>query len=171
MDITKLYNAPHLKQLAKNAHEVHKKCIKKIKAKKPKQLDNLIHNLHIEKFKHIDCLKCANCCRGLGPRTTDKDIERLAKFLKIKVNDFIRQYLSIDEDNDYVFKEMPCPFLATDNYCIVYEQRPKACREYPHTDAKKMIKHLNLALKNAETCPVVYLILEDLCDMPLNEIK
>lgn len=167
MDYKKLYDHNHLKQLALNNSDAHKKCVKKIKAKKPKQLDTLIHNLHREKFEHIDCLECANCCRGLGPRITDKDIERLAKFFRLKTNDFIAQYLKIDEDNDYVFKEMPCPFLAPDNYCIAYEQRPKACREYPHTDAKKMIKHLNLALKNTETCPAVYLIIDDLSKMTL----
>lgn len=165
MDYNKLYNSEHLKQLALNDRENHKKCIKKIKAKKPKQLDSIIHNLHHEKFEQIYCLKCANCCKGLGPRITDKDIERLAKFLRLKQNDFIAQYLRIDEDNDYVFKEMPCPFLAADNYCMVYEQRPKACREYPHTDTKKMIKHLNLALKNTKTCPAVYLIIDDLSKM------
>ena len=166
MDTDKLYNPAHLKQLAKSAHADSKKFVKKLKAKKPKHLDALFNDLHNKTFETIDCLKCANCCKGLGPRVTDKDIERLSKYLRLKPVNFINQYLRIDEDNDYVFREMPCPFLAPDNYCIVYESRPKACRDYPHTNHKKMIKHLNLALKNSEICPAVYIILEDLKAMP-----
>jgi len=162
MEPNKLYNTEHLKQLAKNSFSDSKKLIAKIKLKKPKQLDELFLMLHKKTFEKIDCLSCANCCKSLGPRITDKDIEKLSKHMRLKPANFIAQYLRIDEDNDYVFKEMPCPFLAPDNYCMVYENRPKACREYPHTDSKKMIKHLNLTLKNAETCPAVYIILDDL---------
>ena len=171
MDVEKLYDSQYLKSIAKSSYAESKKLIKKIKAKKTRQLDSLFNNLHQKAFSKIDCLECANCCKGLGPRITDKDIERLSKFLKIKPNKFIDDYLKIDEDDDYVFIEIPCPFLAPDNYCIVYESRPKACRDYPHTDHKKMIKHLNLALKNAETCPAVYLIVEDLKTIPINDIK
>lgn len=171
MDVEKLYNPQYLSQLAKTAHEGSSKYLKKLKSKKPRQLDGVFQELHTRAFEQIDCLKCANCCRNLGPRITDKDIERLSKYLRLKTNDFIEQYLRIDEDNDYVFKEMPCPFLAPDNYCLVYEQRPKACREYPHTDSKKMIKLLNLTLTNAETCPAVYLVLENLKLIPQGEIK
>lgn len=171
MNISKLYDPEHLKQLALNSKAENQKFLKKLKAKKPKKLDELFLDQHHEKFEQIDCLACANCCRGLGPRILDKDIERLAKHLRIKTNYFIEQYLRIDEDRDYVFKSMPCPFLGLDNYCFVYEARPKACRDYPHTNHKKMTSHLNLALKNNETCPAVYLILEDLRKIPMNEIK
>lgn len=86
----------------------------------------------------------------------------MAKRLKMKAVDFISQYLRIDEDNDYVFKQTPCPFLMSDNYCMVYEDRPKACREYPHTDRKRMYQILNLTHKNCEVCPVVFCITEEL---------
>jgi Fe-S-cluster containining protein len=162
MEHNKLYNALHLRQLSKNANANSKKLISKIKAKKPRNLDTLFYEKHTEAFTKIDCLSCANCCKSLGPRITDKDIEKLSKYLRLKSTEFIASYLKIDEDNDFVFKQMPCAFLAPDNYCMVYEHRPKACRQYPHTNSPKMIRHLNLALKNAETCPAVYLVLEDL---------
>jgi Fe-S-cluster containining protein len=171
MEIDKLYKPQYLSQLANKAHRYSQKHLRKIKAKKPRKLDELFETLHYKAFDTIDCLKCANCCYNLGPRLTNKDIERLAKTLRLKSHIFIEQYLKIDEDKDYVFKQMPCPFLAPDNYCMIYEQRPKACREYPHTANKKMIKLLNLTLKNAETCPAVYLVLEDLKMIPPAEIK
>ena len=162
MEHNKLYNALHLKQLAKNASVDSKKLISKIKAKKPRNLDTLFYEKHIEAFTKIDCLSCANCCKSLGPRITDKDIEKLSKYLRLKSTEFIATYLKIDEDNDYVFKLMPCAFLAPDNYCMVYENRPRACREYPHTDRKRFYQILPLSHKNCETCPVVYDIFEEL---------
>jgi Fe-S-cluster containining protein len=136
--------------------------VKKLKKRKPKNLDSFVHNLHDEAFETFDCLDCANCCKTIGPRLTDKDMERLAKHLKMKLADFIKQYIVTDEDGDSVFREHPCPFLLPDNYCIVYESRPKACREYPHTDRKRFYQILDLSHKNCETCPVVYDIFKEI---------
>jgi Fe-S-cluster containining protein len=136
--------------------------VKKLKKRKPKILDSFVHNLHNEAFEVFDCLDCANCCKTIGPRLTDKDMVRLAKHLKIKLADFIKQYIITDEDGDSVFREHPCPFLLPDNYCIVYESRPKACREYPHTDRKRFYQILELSHKNCETCPVVFDIFSEI---------
>tara|TARA_B100000378_G_scaffold234429_1_gene200494 strand:+ start:55 stop:552 length:498 start_codon:yes stop_codon:yes gene_type:complete len=135
---------------------------KRLKKIKPKVLDKLIHPLHEEVFECTDCLKCANCCTTTGPLFTDKDISRIAKHLRIKPSEFTQQYLRIDEDRDYVLKSVPCTFLGEDNYCSIYEVRPKACREYPHTDRKKQNQLLNLTEKNIEVCPAVFNIVEKL---------
>jgi len=122
--------------------------------------DLKIQAFHTQISEKTDCLSCGNCCRSLGPRVTDKDVERLSKVLKIKSVQFIETYLKTDEDGDMVFKTMPCPFLGADNYCAVYESRPKACREYPHTDRRKFYQIYMLSVKNAETCPIVYEVME-----------
>lgn len=129
--------------------------------KKLEKMDTTIHALHEKWSQRIDCLSCGNCCRSLGPRITDKDVERMAKALRMKPVSLIEQYLKVDEDGDKVFKSMPCPFLGADNYCAVYESRPKACREYPHTDRKKFYQLIKLSIKNAETCPIVYEVLNE----------
>jgi len=136
--------------------------VKKLKKKRPKNLDDFVHGLHHEAFAAFDCLDCANCCKTIGPRLIEKDIDRLAKHLKMKTSDFMAQYIVKDEDGDFVFNANPCPFLLPDNYCMVYENRPKACREYPHTDRKRFHQILALSHKNCETCPVVYTIFEEL---------
>ncbi|MDR2835295.1 MAG: YkgJ family cysteine cluster protein [Bacteroidales bacterium] len=128
---------------------------KKLNKLKPKQLDELFNNFHEKEFANFDCLTCANCCKTLGPRLSNIDIERLAKNQKIKISDFFENYLKIDEDNDVIFNNLPCPFLMDDNYCSVYKNRPKACREYPHTNQKNIKSILKLCVKNSETCPVV----------------
>jgi uncharacterized protein len=128
--------------------------------KKLEQQDVRVHDFHDFYMKRIDCLECARCCRELGPRLDAKDVERMAKALRLKPSVVESQYLSVDEDGDLVFQSMPCPFLMSDNYCSIYESRPKACREYPHTDRKRFYQIFNLSVKNAETCPVVYEVLE-----------
>ncbi|MCB0387964.1 MAG: YkgJ family cysteine cluster protein, partial [Winogradskyella sp.] len=62
-------------------------------------------------------------------------------------------YLRVDEDNDYVLQSVPCPFLGADNYCSIYDVRPKACSGFPHTDRKKFHQISNLTLKNVAICP------------------
>lgn len=157
------YKLPaELKLLTDKTRQETSLLVKKLKKKKPKNLDKTVHDLHEKAFDEFDCLDCANCCKTIGPRLTNKDIERLSKHLKIKTSDFINQYIITDEDGDFVFKEHPCPFLLPDNYCIVYENRPKACREYPHTDRKRFYQVLSLSHKNCETCPVVFDILGEL---------
>lgn len=123
-----------------------------------------MQELHDETFEKIDCLNCANCCKTTGPLFTNKDIERIAKHFKMKPSQFIETYLRIDEDNDYVLEQLPCPFLADDNYCLIYDVRPKACAEFPHTDRKKFHQINNLTLKNTEICPAAYQIVEKMME-------
>lgn len=134
----------------------------KLRKNKPKSLDKIVHELHEEVFQEMDCLDCANCCKSISPTLYDKDVERLAKKLRLKPSQFVEKYLYVDEEGDYVFQETPCPFLLPDNYCMVYESRPKACREYPHTDRKRFYQILNLTLKNTEVCPAVFDIVDKL---------
>jgi Fe-S-cluster containining protein len=61
-----------------------------------------------------------------------------------------------------VLQEAPCTFLDDDNSCSIYDVRPKACREYPHTNRKKFIQLTGLTLKNTEICPAVFNIVEEL---------
>lgn len=130
--------------------------------KKLDKMDTVVQELHNRFSSEIDCLECANCCRSLGPGIYDKDIERMAKALRMKPSDVVAAYLKVDEDGDYVFRTMPCPFLMPDNYCSIYESRPKACREYPHTDRKKFSQIYKLTVKNTQTCPIAYEVLKEL---------
>lgn len=143
-------------------YKENKQFFSSLKKIKPKSLDKLIHPLHDEVFESIDCLNCANCCKTTGPLFTDKDIQRIARYLRIKPSEFTEKYLNIDEDKDYVLKTLPCAFLAEDNYCSIYDVRPKACREFPHTNRIKQYQLLKLTQKNVEVCPGVYDIVEKL---------
>ena len=152
-----------LKNLPKKAQEKqleNKKFFVKLRKKPPKNLDYIMQELHETEFQKTDCLECANCCKTTGPLFTNADIERIAKHLRLKPQKFIEQYLHIDEDNDYVLQEVPCTFLGADNYCSIYDVRPKACREFPHTNRKKFQQISNLTLKNVAICPAAFNIVE-----------
>ena len=151
-----------LPKLAKDKHKENKTFFTRLKKKPPKQLDYIMQELHKTEFESTDCLKCANCCKTTGPLFTDKDVERISKHFRLKPQQFIKQYLRIDEDNDYVLQHLPCIFLGADNYCSIYEVRPKACREFPHTDRKKFQQISDLTLKNVAICPAAYSIVEKL---------
>ncbi|RSK39180.1 YkgJ family cysteine cluster protein [Mangrovimonas spongiae] len=150
----------NLPERAKDKHKENKEFFKKLKKKPPKQLDYIMQELHEEEFEKTDCLTCANCCKTTGPLFTDKDIQRISKHFRMKPSQFIDQYLRIDEDNDYVLKSVPCTFLGADNYCMIYDVRPKACREFPHTDRKKFQQISNLTMKNVAICPAAFNIVE-----------
>jgi len=138
------------------------KFFKRLKQLHPKDLDTITHELDTKAWKSISCLDCANCCRTTGPLLLPKDIERLAKTLKQRPSDFVVQYLRIDEEQDYIFKSMPCPFLSEDNTCQYYGSRPNACREYPHTQQTKIISKLKITQQNTFICPAVALVVEGL---------
>jgi Fe-S-cluster containining protein len=144
---------------AKEIGEISAKLYR-IKKKPPGNLDLLFEEAHEEVFSKTDCLTCANCCKTASPMLFEKDIERLSKHLKLKPGEFIVQYLYIDTDGIFAFRQTPCPFLGNDNYCSVYEHRPKACREYPHTNMRKMHTLLTLAEKNLQICPAVAQIVQ-----------
>lgn len=133
--------------------------IAKLRKRKPKLLDYAFHSLHEETFKEVDCLACANCCKTTSPLFQPTDVERAAKALRMKPQKFIDTYLREDEDGDIVLQSSPCPFLGGDNYCLIYKHRPTACREYPHTNRKRMHQILKITEKNALICPAVSRIL------------
>lgn len=121
-----------------------------------------MQDLHTTEFKKTDCLKCANCCKTTGPLFTLADIERVSKHLRQKPQQFIDQYLRVDEDQDFVLQSVPCTFLNADNSCLIYDVRPKACREFPHTDRKKFQQITDLTLQNVAICPAAFNIVEEM---------
>ena len=156
-----MLNIGKLSLLAKQAESTNKTFFKNIKPGKANEIDKIFHRVNSEVFSHTNCLECANCCKTLGPRLTERDIRQISKTLNIKASEFEQKYLRIDEDGDAVFKTMPCPFLGNDNYCSIYKQRPKACTDYPHTHQPEILRKSKIAIINSFTCPAVFEILEE----------
>ena len=84
------------------------------------------------KFK---CTQCGKCCTGAPGYVwvTEKEMEAMALFLKISVQEFMQKYVrrvgqrySLLESK----KTYDCVFLK-DKKCLVYGARPLQCRTYP----------------------------------------
>lgn len=131
------------------------------KANKNKVLAEL-PELHNRAFEKVNCLECAACCRNYSPRFKTPDIRRIAKHLAIKESELIDRYLKLDEDGDYVTKNQPCPFLANDNTCNIYDVRPSDCRRFPYTDEDVLIRRTAITLKNASFCGAAGYVLQQL---------
>jgi len=140
----------------------HRRMLPRLKKIKSNLLDDTVHRLHKEAFDIIDCLKCGNCCRGISPRMTDRDIERIGKSLKLTPSAVSEKYITRDTDEFYCFKQSPCPFIDGENYCLVYKDSPRACKEYPHTDRPKFTQIIDLSFTNSIICPAVAFVFIEL---------
>ncbi len=159
MDLTQL------KAKSKASKKAFKKLYKRLDKQKDAVVDNMFHEAHESVFACTDCLQCANCCRTTGPLFTNRDIARISRHLQMKEADFVETYLRVDEEEDHVLQKVPCHFLDLNtNMCSIYEVRPKACAEYPHTDMRGQKKIQRLTIKNSEICPAVYEILNSIQD-------
>src|ERR1700694_2828952 len=61
----------------------------------------------------IDCLACANCCRVATTKLIERDVQKLSRFLRIRREQFLRDYTVLSEDEGRILKrtEAGCIFL------------------------------------------------------------
>jgi uncharacterized protein len=152
--IEQLYEMPTPEKLKKLQYYLKKGDPRKIMKQLP--------DLHEAAFDKINCLDCARCCKNYSPRFKTPDIKRISKYLGLKESVFIDTYLALDKEGDYVVKQNPCPFLGEDNACSIYDQRPSDCHRFPYTDEDVFYKRPAVTLKNAEFCPAVHSVMNDL---------
>ncbi|HNT79782.1 MAG TPA: YkgJ family cysteine cluster protein [Bacteroidia bacterium] len=134
----------------------------KISRRKSIDLEDKVNEIHNEVFSRTDCLSCANCCKNYSPIIKKRDLTRMSKHFRISEKQFYVKHLKTDSDGDFVFQLSPCPFLLVDNRCSIYEIRPDACRDYPHTDGTDFRKRIPLTKKNTAVCPAVFEIISKL---------
>lgn len=113
--------------------------------------------------EQIDCTHCANCCRVATVTLSERDVDRLARYLRIKPRKFIADYTEESEDEGLILRrsESGCVFLSG-NDCTVYDARPDICQRFPHlvrgqgSIASRMWQFIDRACY----CPIVYNTLE-----------
>ena len=107
----------------------------------------------------IDCRECAECCRVTEVQLAERDVEKLAKFLRLKERAFLDQYTMLGEDEKRILKrtEAGCVFLDG-NECTVYEARPGNCERFPHLlkGAGSIPSRMWEFVDRATYCPIVY---------------
>lgn len=112
----------------------------------------------------IDCTQCANCCRVATATVKERDVERLARFLRISEAQFLKDYTVESEEEGRILRRTDtegCVFLSG-NECTVYEARPDACQRFPHLvrGNGSILSRMWQFVDRACYCPIVYNSLE-----------
>ena len=126
--------------------------------------DRLLRHLAEEVETQIDCTACANCCRVATVTVADRDVDRLARFLRTTAAKFHADYTEISQEEGRILRRSPegCVFLDG-NLCSVYDARPDTCQRFPHlvrgmgSIASRMWQFIDRACY----CPIVFNSLEE----------
>lgn len=88
--------------------------------------------------KRFQCTRCGACCRWPGyVRLTEKEVDEIAEFLEMTIEEFIetctiltkdRRCLSLIEHPD----DGRCILLTNDGRCRINPVKPRQCRNFPN---------------------------------------
>jgi Fe-S-cluster containining protein len=113
--------------------------------------------------ERIDCTACANCCRVATARITRRDVDKMARFLRIAPARFLAEYTDEMQDEGLILKRTAtgCIFLSG-NECTIYEARPHTCEAFPHLlkGDGSLVSRMWDFNDRACYCPIVYNALE-----------
>jgi hypothetical protein len=113
----------------------------------------------------IDCTKCANCCRTMDVVVSGTEMTRIAAHLDMRLEDVLRLYTVFDphtRERTLAGRDGACVFLDN-NLCMIYEVRPKTCRDFPHTHphGATLGSRMSSICLHSEVCPILYNALEE----------
>lgn len=153
-----------LLEKSKERNEFIKRQMKYLAKFNIKNFDHVVADFDAEVFAEIDCLRCGNCCRTIGPKMNEPDIKRACKAMGLDQKNFVKDRLVRDEELGWMCATMPCPFLRDDNACDIYEDRPRDCDDFPYTRERNIQRALGRLAFNSEFCPAAYLIAEKIIE-------
>ena len=118
--------------------------------------------------EQIDCTACANCCRTATTTVVERDVERLARYLRTTPGKFLADYTEVSAEEGRVWKRGKggCVFLDG-NLCSVYEARPETCQRFPHLvrGQGSLASRTWQFIDRATYCPIVYNSMEAFKDV------
>ena len=126
--------------------------------------DRILRRIAEEIEGQIDCTQCANCCKVATVQVTERDVERLARHLRIPAARFLAEYTTESEEEGRILRrdrESGCIFLNGRD-CTVYEARPDTCQRFPHLvrGQGSIVSRMWQFVDRACYCPIVYNSLE-----------
>ena len=130
----------------------------------PDEIDHRVLETTRRVWAGIDCTTCANCCREMKPTFSEEEVDRVARRLGMKRQQFIETHLErseTDSENPWQTRTTPCPFLKN-NLCSVYEDRPAECSGYPYLYQPDFVFRTMGMIERTFTCPIVYEVMEEL---------
>lgn len=126
--------------------------------------DRILRRIAEDIEEQIHCTQCANCCRVATAKVTERDVERLAKYLRVKPARVMADYVVKSEEEGLILqrdKKTGCVFL-NGNECTVYDARPESCQKFPHVvrGNGSIVSRMWELIDRACYCPIVYNSLE-----------
>jgi hypothetical protein len=116
--------------------------------------------------RHVDCTACANCCRHSIVSVSKPEIERIATYLAT-TPEAVTSLYTVPDPNAPGSRTLQnsgegCVFLDG-NLCMIYDGRPKACRDFPHISVgtHTLGGRASSHARWASLCPIIYNALED----------
>ena len=115
--------------------------------------------------QHVDCTACANCCRHSVVSVNKAEIEKIAGHIGTTSEAIARLYTVTDPDAPALRilrnSGEGCVFLDG-NLCIIYESRPKTCRDFPHVALGRhsLGSRQSSLARWAPLCPIIFNALE-----------
>ena len=91
--------------------------------------DRILRRIDEDIEEQIDCTRCGNCCKVATAIMTERDIERLARHLRIAPAKVVADYTMVNEEEGRVLRRTDaagCVFLEGTK-CTIYDARPDAC--------------------------------------------
>ena len=150
-----------LAKLAQQKDKENREFINYLKKCDHYKVDKIVHQLSQKYLKQYDCTNCGNCCKKLTPSLTHTDITKIASYLKITYEKFIKNYVEKEIPGGFILKGRDCPFIEN-NKCSIYEYRPEICRSFPHLNKDNINNRLLTIIDNSSICPIIYEVIEDL---------
>jgi Fe-S-cluster containining protein len=93
-----------------------------------------------------------------------QDIERLSRYLEMTAEQVLKEYTVADpQDRETILRQTKDGCVLLDhNLCLVYEARPRACRDFPYlaSDQRSLGGRMSSVCKHARLCPIIYNTLE-----------
>ncbi len=89
--------------------------------------------LHYKASDFFECKQCGECCMGYGgTAVSQKDIEKIAAFVKVDVKSFIKNYCDKSGARYMITQREDGFCIFFDNkICAIHPVKPKMCRDWP----------------------------------------
>ena len=128
--------------------------------------DKTFQILASEVQKQVDCTACANCCRHSVVPVSKREIETIAEYLGATREAVTRLYTVADSDapaRRILRSSMEGCIFLDGNLCMIYEARPKTCRDFPHVavGTHSLGGRSSSLGRWAALCPIIFNALEN----------
>ncbi|HQF36497.1 MAG TPA: YkgJ family cysteine cluster protein [Candidatus Dojkabacteria bacterium] len=91
------------------------------------------------------CIKCQECCKTIAVQSIYQYCDEVIEFYETR-GGRTKKFIFDDQELLLVEFDLKCPHLDDEKGCMIYDHRPKVCRDYP-TDDIQLLKKCQLHIQ------------------------